>query len=42
MYRKKYSKKSHWSEWLILISLEITNTGEDVMKGNPPSLFVGM
>ena len=33
---------THQSELLSLISLQITNAGEDIEKGNPPTLLVGM
>ena len=39
---QNYNEVSHWSEWSSSKNLQITIAGEDVEKGNPPTLLVGM
>ena len=33
---------SHFSEWLPSKRTQVTNVSEDVRKGNPPTLLVGI
>ena len=40
--KPQWAITSHLSEWLSSKSLQITNAGEDVRKGNPWTLLVGM